>query len=142
MHSARARLALVCLLIGINTTVLVTRTEAQTAVTLNGQITDPQGGAIAQATVVVQAASTSLSWQAVSDDQGRFTVPLLPPGIFDVRVNAANFTPWERRGLRFEVGQDLWLACAPGLGPPAGIDANIESTRTQSFCIGSRWITR
>ncbi len=117
MHSARARLALVCLQIGgINTTLLLTRTEAQTAVTLNGQITDPQRGAIAQAPVVVQAASTSLSWQAVSDDQGRFTVPLLPPGVFDVRINAPNFTAWERRGLRFEVGQDLWLDVRLTLG--------------------------
>ncbi len=110
MPAERLRRGIVYLLIcGISALTLVTKTSAQPVATLNGQITDPQGAAVAHATLVLQATSTGLSWQVISDDQGRFTVPLLPPGVFDVRVNAANFTPWERRGLRFEVGQDLWL---------------------------------
>jgi hypothetical protein len=108
-HAQARATSLACLLICGLLAAIPSAARAQSAVTLNGHVTDPQGAAIAQATVVLQATDTGVTWQTISDAQGRFTVPLLPPGLFDVRVTASGFTAWVRRAVRFEVGQDLWL---------------------------------
>jgi hypothetical protein len=114
MLFARLRAGAVCLLLGVFA--IASDARAQATATLTGHVIDPQGAAVPHATVVVQATATSASWTLTSDTDGRFTVPLLPPGVFNVRVTAAGFRPWQGEGLRLEVGQDVQIDVPLAIG--------------------------
>src|SRR5918912_2250047 len=63
---------------------------AQTATTgsIEGTVTDPQGGAVPNATVTVSGPNLIRAQTAQTDDQGRYKVLNLPPGRYTVTVGA------------------------------------------------------
>ncbi|HKR00739.1 MAG TPA: TonB-dependent receptor [Pyrinomonadaceae bacterium] len=63
---------------------------AQTSTTgsIEGTVTDPQGGAVPNATVTVSGPNLIRPQTATTDDQGRYTVLNLPPGRYSVVVAA------------------------------------------------------
>jgi outer membrane receptor protein involved in Fe transport len=77
--------------------------------TLSGRVLDTQSLAASGASIVVKNAATSAEWKAVSDAEGRFVVPALPPSTYDVRVELAGFAPWSAKGLTLLVGQEQRL---------------------------------
>jgi Carboxypeptidase regulatory-like domain len=64
--------------------------------TITGTITDPQGAVIQKATVTVTNKDTGASRVVVTTDSGTFTAPSLPPGSYDVRIEASGFAPTVR----------------------------------------------
>ncbi|MCI0622171.1 MAG: carboxypeptidase regulatory-like domain-containing protein [Acidobacteria bacterium] len=64
---------------------------AQSTSTIQGQITDASGGAIAGATVRTTNGDTGFNKTAVSANDGFYRVPDLLPGSYDVRVEASGF---------------------------------------------------
>ncbi|MGH9841875.1 MAG: carboxypeptidase-like regulatory domain-containing protein [Blastocatellia bacterium] len=64
--------------------------SAQTA-QLTGRITDAGGAVVAEAAVTVTQASTGVTRETVSNDEGYFTVPLLPPGEYQITVQKQEF---------------------------------------------------
>jgi hypothetical protein len=83
---------------------------AQPAVaTLTGLVMDAQLAAVPGASVTVRSASTSATWSAVSDERGRFTVPMLPPGVYSVDVSLSGFVPWRAEAVTLQVGQERQL---------------------------------
>ena len=82
---------------------------AQSAVaTLIGRVVDQQAAAVPGATITVRQVSTSTTWSATSDGEGRFTFPMLAPGRYDFEATLAAFNPW-RTSLTLEVGQQRAL---------------------------------
>jgi hypothetical protein len=59
--------------------------------TLTGRISDPNGAGIPGAKVTVTNQQTKLTNDAVTGDDGNYTVPLLPPGNYTVAVEAQGF---------------------------------------------------
>jgi hypothetical protein len=57
-----------------------------------GTITDPQGAAISGAKVKAVNKQTGLTGNATSSDEGLFRILLLPPGNYEVTVEAAGFS--------------------------------------------------
>lgn len=55
----------------------------------------------------------------MTDDNGRYTAPLLPPGDYEVHVTLTGFQPFGRTGLRLAVGQDTVLDVRLELGTVA-----------------------
>lgn len=55
---------------------------------VTGAVTDPTGAVVPNAAVTVTSAETKLSKTATTDDAGRFTVPYLNPGVYDITVQA------------------------------------------------------
>ena len=58
---------------------------------IQGRITDPQGAAIPNASIVVQSSDTSSSRTVVSTEDGRFVVPDLSPGSYTLRAARQGF---------------------------------------------------
>jgi hypothetical protein len=58
---------------------------------LRGAVLDPTGARVPSAHVIVQAVDSSLRREAVTEDRGEFRVDDLPPGSYQLTVNAAGF---------------------------------------------------
>src|SRR5689334_9697916 len=63
---------------------------AQTAA-ISGVVTDPSGAVIPKAAVSVTNTQTGAKRSDVSDAQGRYSIPQLPPGTYSLNGQAAGF---------------------------------------------------
>ncbi len=59
--------------------------------TLSGTVTDDQKSAVPGATVTLTSATTGLSRDTVTGDNGTYSFVAVPPGVYDVRVELAGF---------------------------------------------------
>ena len=75
--------------------------------TLGGQITDPQGGAIAGAKVVARNISTGVSTEGVSNASGLYRIPFLLPGEYEATVESPGFRKAVRQDIRLNVNAEL-----------------------------------
>jgi hypothetical protein len=73
---------------------------------LQGIVTDATGGAVAAADVVVVAVATGRVHELKTDAGGRYRIPILPPGEYEVHVSRGEFQPLVRRGIQLTVGQN------------------------------------
>jgi len=77
---------------------------------LNGTVTDPQGGLVAGAKVSIANAATGATRETTSGSDGGFAVTDLPPGDYSVRVSATGFATSEYKGVHLEVGRATTLS--------------------------------
>jgi hypothetical protein len=120
--------------------VLVSSTASigqETTGQINGTIFDSQGAVVANAKITVTNPSTGLTRMAASGETGDFNLPLLPPGTYDMRVEATGFARLEQKGIVILVGQVLTInqKLKPG-GSSEVVEVNaaaplIESTSSQ-----------
>jgi len=61
--------------------------------TLSGTVEDQNGAVIPGATVTAVNTATALARHTTTDSGGNYTIPLLPPGTYIVRVEAQGFAP-------------------------------------------------
>ncbi|HZZ14539.1 MAG TPA: carboxypeptidase-like regulatory domain-containing protein, partial [Candidatus Sulfotelmatobacter sp.] len=71
---------------------------------IRGTIFDPVGGRIAQASIVAVNAATGARHATVSDNEGRFSLDLLPPGDYTARAVAQGMSPQITPTLHVDVG--------------------------------------
>src|SRR5215813_2723691 len=74
-----------------------------------GQVTDPQGAVIPNATVTAMRESTKQSYTAQTSSGGNFSIPYLLPGTYTISVEAAGFKKEERRGVTVDVAAKINL---------------------------------
>src|SRR5436309_11529707 len=65
--------------------------QAQDTTTLSGTVTDPQGKVVPGATVTLINIATSVRRDARSGDNGAFSFNQVPPGNYNLRVEAKGF---------------------------------------------------
>src|SRR5262245_44312383 len=65
--------------------------QTQTTGRISGNITDQNGAALASAKIVVNRRDSPEERTAASDDNGNYTVNLLPPGLYQVTISAGGF---------------------------------------------------
>jgi hypothetical protein len=87
---------------------LVTPLLAQTA-ELSGLISDRSGLPVPSAAVNVQRRENGATRRAVSNQQGLYRVPALPPGTYDVAIEATGFKSFHQNGISLEVDQRATL---------------------------------
>ena len=73
---------------------------------LQGIVTDPSGAALQNADVVVIATATGAVWELKTDNSGRYRVPVLQPGEYEVHVSQTGFQAVAHRGIQLAVGQN------------------------------------
>src|SRR6266851_3258628 len=72
--------------------------------TLSGTVVDQDGALVPGANVTVINAATGQQRQAVTSDGGNFTIPLLPPATYTIRVEHQGFALAEVRNVVLNVG--------------------------------------
>src|SRR5205807_8123312 len=66
---------------------------------INGVITDPSGAVVPNTKVVAVNANTNAEYQTTTDSTGSYLLLDLPPGVYDVSVQAAGFLKTTMRGI-------------------------------------------
>ena len=77
---------------------------AQTA-EVSGLISDPSSLPVPNATIKVQSRQTGATRRAVSNQQGLYSIPALPPGSYDITIEATGFKSIHQTGIILEVDQ-------------------------------------
>jgi hypothetical protein len=84
------------------------RAQSQiTTGTIQGVVSDESGGVLPGATVTLKHVATGISRHVMTDDQGRFTAPLLEVGQYELEVQAAGFAKYIQKGFTLSLGQTL-----------------------------------
>jgi hypothetical protein len=117
---------------------------AQTAGSVSGLVLDANGGVLPGVTITARNMATELVRTDVTGSGGRFAIPLLPPGDYQVRAEIAGFKPYVRRDLQLTIGQTAVLNITLEVGGVAeevtvSGDASLVNTASPelSYLIGS-----
>jgi hypothetical protein len=103
--------------------------------TISGQVTDPQGAAIAGAEIKLSDKSTGAVKTFVSNEAGRYDIFSINPGLYDLAITRAGFSETKFSNQRVEVGNTLNLNIKLQLGSSstivevsAGATAELQTT--------------
>ena len=111
-----------CLLVG---TAAVHAQAQAAAADLRGTIVDPNGAVVPGATITARNIATGVSRTTTSGDDGSYTLVALPPGEYEITVEAATFKKVTVSPVRLTVGQAAELRIPMEVGA-----ANAEVTIT------------
>ncbi|HKY28811.1 MAG TPA: TonB-dependent receptor [Pyrinomonadaceae bacterium] len=119
---------------------LVSSTQAQvTTGDIAGRVVDPQQKLVAGASITATNQGTGATRTATTNDAGEFTITELPPGKYDVTVEAPNFSKSVVRGHEVNVGATptLTIEMKPGeLTAVVEVSADTVAIETTKSDIG------
>jgi len=92
--------------------------SAQTSVasSINGIVTDSSGAVVPGANVTVTNKGTQETFKTTSNASGYYTVPNVPSGDYDVRVEKEGFEACLNRGVHLDPAQSVESSCALKVG--------------------------
>ena len=97
--------------------------EAQTSTgSMSGVVTDERQAVVPGATVTVRNVDNGFSRTATTDSEGRYRLVNLPPGAYEVSIEAANFAKYVQTGITLLTNQD------------AVIDGSLKAGRVEESC--------
>lgn len=73
--------------------------------TFSGQVTDPSGAAVANASIKATDQGTGIVTTKQTASDGYFTVPLLKPGVYSIEVSAPGFSSMVRKDVTLQIQQ-------------------------------------
>lgn len=97
--------------------------HAQTAGALTGIVRDADGGVLPGAVVTASNVGTQLQQTAVAGADGRYVLPQLPVGTYELRAELQGFRPLRQSGIRLVVGETAVLNLTLELG---GIEEEVS----------------
>jgi Carboxypeptidase regulatory-like domain/TonB-dependent Receptor Plug Domain len=95
--------------------------------TLSGTITDPSGGQIPQARVVIKNVATGVTTTATTNSDGFYTAANLLPGEYEVTISAKGFNTEGRTGISLTVGAQQVFNLALHVGSAAKIVVEVST---------------
>ncbi len=117
------------------------RMYAQTSTaTIVGTVTDTSGAAIVGAAVQAKNVGTGIAQSTTTDAQGRYRVPNLNIGKYDVQASNAGFQPVIHSGVTLTIGSEpvVDFALAVGQAQQAiTVTADVSLVETQSAAVGA-----
>ncbi|MET0215615.1 MAG: carboxypeptidase regulatory-like domain-containing protein, partial [Vicinamibacterales bacterium] len=127
-----------CLIAAIVAATTARPAHAQSATgTIEGSIVDQTGATMPGVTVTVVQTATGMSRTTVSDENGLFSLPLLPVGVYDVTADLSGFTSRKLPELTLTIGQTVTLRvqmAVSGVAETVNVSGGtpvIESSRSQ-----------
>src|SRR5262249_20917686 len=110
--------------------------QSVTSATLSGRIEDAQGAFVSGASVTATNLETQQQLNTTSDNEGRYRFPYLRTGTYDLRIDAAGFSPVTKQ-LTVSIGQAVDLPIkldVAGVSAQVNIGTDVpvvETVRTQ-----------
>ena len=97
--------------------------QATATAELRGNVTDPNGAALAGATVTATDNNKGTTRTVTTDADGNYVILSLPPSTYTVKVTASGFSSKTVNNVQLEVGQQFALDVALTIG---GVDAVVD----------------
>ena len=134
------RLIILCITTLISASVAFAQAQSSAA-DLRGFVRDPAGAAVAGATVTARNPAINLERQTTSDSSGFYQIINLPPGDYEVSVEAANFKRAVVPAVKLTVGQradlDIPLEVGAITGSVTVTSANTEVVETSRTAVAT-----
>ncbi|MCX6617137.1 MAG: TonB-dependent receptor [Acidobacteria bacterium] len=111
---------------------------------ISGTVTDPSGQIVPDASVTVTSVDAGFVRTVNTTGAGVFTVPVLPPGTYTVKVEKSGFSTLEQKGVVVSVGGTATLQLAMKVGAVASVvevtaeAAAIDTARTDQSSLVTR----
>ena len=107
-----------------------------TAGSVVGTVSDPTGAQVQDATVTITSSSTGSTYSSVTSQQGIFTFPVVPVGLYDFTANAKGFkTASGKFAVELNATRTLNIPLAVGSASETiqvtAAEAPVETTSTQ-----------
>ncbi len=90
--------------------------SAQVSASISGTVTDASGAPIYGATVSAKSVDTGALRESVTDGTGRYRLPALPVGLYELTVTKRGFGQMVRSGIHLAVGQEAIVDFALQVG--------------------------
>jgi outer membrane receptor protein involved in Fe transport len=84
--------------------------------TIQGTVADATGAVLPGVTIVIRNVATGSTRELTTDQEGRYLVPVLPSGEYEVRASLEGFQTVDRRGIALTVGQVAVVNLQLGVG--------------------------
>src|SRR5262245_20803097 len=94
----------ICVLLVVTLVCALQLRAQETRATISGAVIDATGAAIPGASITATEIRTGVKNSTISDETGRFNLPFLPPGQYEVAAELAGFRPFVRRGIQLATG--------------------------------------
>jgi len=112
--------------------------QSTTTGAIGGSVSNPKKELVPGAAVTIRNAETNKEDSAATDDQGRFRIVNLQPGIYAVTINASGFGPYSQDRVVVEVGRVTEIDAALSIGAVQGTveitsEAPVINTSQQDF---------
>ncbi|HZI56996.1 MAG TPA: carboxypeptidase regulatory-like domain-containing protein [Verrucomicrobiae bacterium] len=110
--------------------------QSASTATIVGQVLDPQGAVVPDATVIATSTATGVGRSVITTATGNYTIPNLPAGNYSVRVEHKGFATGEIKNVLLNVGNQRDLSFKLAIaGSMESIEVTtsaplIESTKT------------
>jgi len=101
--------------------------------TLSGTVVDQNGAVVPGVTITLINNGTTLQRQATTNEQGGFTIPLLPPGAYTINTQRDGFSPVRVENVVLNVGDNKALQIqlkAGDVNAQVTIDSDAQTVRT------------
>ncbi len=119
----------------------VTRVAAQVeTATISGTATDSSGAALVGANVEARNVATNIAQSTVSDSQGRYRIPNLPVGDYEVRASMSGFQTVIHKAITLTVGAHLVVDLSLPVGQvtqTVNVESEISRVETQTAAVSS-----
>ncbi len=79
--------------------------QSSTTGSIEGTVIDPNGAAVRGATVTATSPNMITPKSAISNDDGRYLLSALPPGIYKITVDASGFGKYEKGNVSVNLGR-------------------------------------
>ncbi|MEO7143017.1 MAG: carboxypeptidase-like regulatory domain-containing protein, partial [Bryobacteraceae bacterium] len=110
-----------------------------------GVVTDETGSIVQNATITVTQPATGLTRKVTSGNNGEYVVPQLPPGRYDIKVEATGFQAAIANGINLDIAQRERLDFSLKVGAVSQqveVSAHAEIADTDTASLGQMVETR
>ncbi len=87
-----------------------------TTARVSGTVTDDSGAVLPGSQITVKNVETGVPRTVVTDERGRYVVPQLPPGSYEISASMSGFETMIRKGITLAIGQEVTLNLAMRVG--------------------------